>query len=84
MRCGLFGRWYWAERVPRTSTAPLEGCTHIDEVLSAAPPDVEGSTLVSRGAVPRGAVSSLGRSSGGWTVLGEVDGVLRGVATLCY
>ena len=34
----------------RTSTAPLEGCTHIDEVLSAAPPDVwrggEGSTLV--------------------------------------
>ena len=29
---------------------------------------------------PRG----LGRSSGGWTVLGEVDGVLRGVATLCY
>ena len=37
---------YWAERVARTSTAsPLEGCTHIDEVLSAAPPDVEGSTL---------------------------------------
>ena len=32
-------------RVARTSTAPPEGCTHIDEVLSAAPPDVEGSTL---------------------------------------
>ena len=40
------GRWDWAVRLPRTSTAPLEGCTHIDEVLSAAPPDVEGSTLV--------------------------------------
>ena len=26
-----------------TSTAPPAGCTHIDEVLSAAPPDVEGS-----------------------------------------
>ena len=32
-------------RVARTSTAPPEGCTHIDEALSAAPPDVEGSTL---------------------------------------
>eukprot|EP00964_Phaeocystis_antarctica_P134436 scaffold98734_cov97-Phaeocystis_antarctica.AAC.1 len=30
MTMWLFGRWYWAERLPRTSMAPLEGCTHID------------------------------------------------------
>eukprot|EP00964_Phaeocystis_antarctica_P110179 scaffold74571_cov51-Phaeocystis_antarctica.AAC.2 len=27
---GIFGQWYWAARLPRTSTAPLEGCTHTD------------------------------------------------------
>eukprot|EP00964_Phaeocystis_antarctica_P037773 scaffold21597_cov56-Phaeocystis_antarctica.AAC.3 len=46
-------RWHWAERVARTSTAPPEGCTHIDEVLSAAPPDVEVHPAGAFCALPR-------------------------------
>ena len=37
---GPFGRSLCASTVHRRP--PPEGCTHIDEVLSAAPPDVEG------------------------------------------
>ena len=36
------GCWVPQRRSLCASTAPPEGCTHIDEVLSAAPPDVEG------------------------------------------
>ena len=48
---GVMTRWpavmppLAAESCTYIETAPPEGCTHIDEALSAAPPDVEGSTL---------------------------------------